>query len=825
MNKQSRKQWKKSKYITGMALLLAALEMIMIFVGNHLQTVSNQNLQEAYQNQIKYKTLAMELKECSDYLTNEVRAFASTGQMQHFENYWREARQRMRREEILEEIEKADIPAEEERDLEKAKYFSDTLMHIEISSMRLMLEAKEITEVQRTDSSEEEFLNHWITYVKNYPLEKDYQVTKKEKSDLAESVLYGSSYTAYKNLIDSNVEKFQTAMNQRLNKTVEQANQQYRQAFFIQIFFGIGEFAVLVLLLALFQRWYIRPVNLYKKTIERQHGRRKMFVEPAGVWELQQFAEEFNGLSAEMLTELNRSERIERELLEAKKQAEKANRVKSRFLTQMSHELRTPLHTISGYLFLLEDTRLSGEQRRYAENMHLATDLLLEEINEILDYSKLESGKMTFEEKNFSLRQLTDTLQGMLENEAEQRNLSFTVKIGEEVPEYIYGDPLRLRQVLTNLVYNGFKFTKTGGVKVTIRGLHFTTKQCVLEFSVEDTGIGIRREQRQAIFDAFAQADESITRKYGGTGLGLPICRKMVEEMSHGQYRLLLESEEGRGSRFFFDMAFPYGKKEKVRNKESVGQKKKKRKLPVLIVDDHPVNLILEAELLHKFGYVADTEADGEQVIARMRQKHYDLVFLDLSMPKISGYEVSRQIRQNPKWKDVVLVALTANTGEDVEVKVREAGMNDYLPKPVPMERLKNLLEKYTNEIHIIEKEHATGEEGELVAFRNLEQQFYGDQEAVRELLTIFAEDNEGLLDRLQQLRKEQDWKQLEMEIHRIKGVSGNLLCRPLEERAKICLAGIKKQVWKEADQEAFSEVFTQTMQVIRDYVTKENDV
>ena len=208
-----------------------------------------------------------------------------------------------------------------------------------------------------------------------------------------------------------------------------------------------------------------------------------------------------------------------------------------------------------------------------------------------------------------------------------------------------------------------------------------------------------------------------------------------------------------------------------------------------------------------------------------MRQQHYDLVFLDLSMPKVSGYEVSRQIRKNPEWKDVVLVALTANIGEDVEVKVREAGMNDYLPKPVPMERLKNLLEKYTNEIHIIEKEHSAGEEGKLVAFRSLEQQFYGDQEAVRELLTIFAEDNEGVLERLQQLQKEQNWEQLEMEVHRIKGVSGNLCCRPLEEKAKLCLNGIKKQIWKEADWQAFTDVFLQTMEAIRRYVIKENDV
>ena len=177
---------------------------------------------------------------------------------------------------------------------------------------------------------------------------------------------------------------------------------------------------------------------------------------------------------------------------------------------------------------------MSGEQRRYVENIRLAADVLLEEINEILDYSKLESGHMTFENKNFNLRHLADTLKAILENEAEQRNLTFVIEIDESVPEYVNGDPLKLKQVLTNLIYNGFKFTKEGGVTLSIKSLHFSSKQCVLEFSVKDTGIGVKKEQRQKIFDAFAQADASITRKYGGTGLGLPICRKIVHEMSKG---------------------------------------------------------------------------------------------------------------------------------------------------------------------------------------------------------------------------------------------------------------------------------------------------
>ena len=576
---------------------------------------------------------------------------------------------------------------------------------------------------------------------------------------------------------------------------------------------------MLVLILVIFDRWYIKPVNRYKKTIERQHGRRRIFVEPEGVWELQQFAEEFNALSSDMLREFAKSEQIERELMDTKRQAEKANQVKTQFLTQMSHELRTPLNTISGYLYLLEDTKMSGEQRRYTENMHLATDILLEEINEILDYSKLESGRMTFENKNFSLRQLTDTLQSILENEAEQRNLSFEIQMDENLPEYIQGDPLKLKQVLTNLVYNSFKFTKEGGVKLMIHGLHFSKTMCVLEFIVEDTGIGIKKEQRQAIFEAFAQADESITRKYGGTGLGLPICRKIVQEMSHGKYTLLLESEEGKGSRFFFDMDFAYGKKVSKKKKKTAADKKKRRNLSILIVDDNRVNLIMEAEILHKFGYLADVESDAEQVLKRMGEKKYDLVFLDISMPKISGYELSRQIRKEEKWKDTVIIALTANIGEEVKEKVKEAQMNAYLPKPVPMEKLKELLEEYTDVvIEANETEVREPEENEFIAFHQLEKQFYDDKEAVIELLMIFAEDNEKFEVKLRKAAEEKNWEQMEMEVHRIKGVSGNLLCKPLEKAAKECLENVKKKKWKKEQEEQLYTVLKDTLQAIERY-------
>ena len=839
-------KWKKSNYITGVVLLLAIVQMAMIFDGVWLQKSSAETLQEAYSNQITYRTLASDLGNYSDYLTNEVRKFAVTQDLQYFENYWDEVKLQKHREKIIDQIEAADIPTSEERSLELAKYYSDTLMHIEISSMRLVLETMDLTGLDHTNSKDSEqdgdkqtnndqnaFLAECIRYVKEYPLESDYQLDNnernKEKAHQAQLILYGNAYDTYKNLIDSNIENFQKAMNARLAREVLSARHNSNQAVFLQIFFGIGEIVVLVLILIIFQRWYIKPVIRYKKTIEHQHGRRKMFVEPEGVWELQEFAREFNALSTDMLSELVKSEKIEQELMDAKRQAEKANQVKTQFLTQMSHELRTPLSTISGYLFLLEDTRMSGEQRRYMENIHLAADILLEEINEILDYSKLESGRMTFENKNFSLHQLTDTLKAILENEAEQRNLTFTIDIDKNVPEYVHGDPLKLKQVLTNLIYNGFKFTKEGGVTLCIKSLHFATKQCVLEFRVEDTGIGVKKEQCQKIFDAFAQADASITRKYGGTGLGLPICRKIVQEMSKGKYTLLLESEEGVGSCFYFDMDFEYGKEEKKRKKETLSDKRSKRSLSILIVDDNKVNRILEAEVLHKFGYIADTEGDPEAVLSRMHETAYDIVFLDISMPKISGYELSMQIRKDAAFQNTILIALTANIGEDVIKKVKEAGMNDYLPKPIPMEQLKELLETYTAQtIHtlhapqLIESKIAAKTD-ELIALQGLEDQFYGDKGAVAELLTIFVEDNVSFCEKLKETIARADWEAAEMQVHRIKGVSGNLMCYPLEAAAKMCLMDIKKQKWNETHSEQLFSIFEQTMQEVSAYVSHFN--
>lgn len=811
---------KKSKNITRLMLFLAVLEMVMVLYGTYQLWTSSENLQRAEEARYEYRNGSEALEECSDYLTREARLFAVTGDVEHFRNYWYEAEEEKQRENVIEEMEKANLPMEEENLLARAKYFSDTLMHIEISSMRLTLESRNIA---KEEYSEDTFLQKWMDYVKSYPLESDFKLKKKsQKKEMAVQILFGSSYEKYKEIIDNNIGQFQEKMEKRLNGEVNKAQEQTRQAGIWQIVFVAGEMLVLVLIFISFHKMYIQPLLRYTDTIDLQQHKRQFFIEPEGVWELERFGEVFNQLSSDLLEELNHREEVERQLRAAKEEADEANQTKSNFLAQISHEIRTPLNAVLGYLFLLENTKLSGEQRRYAGNMHMAADILLEEINEILDFTKIESGKMLFERKNIDLFHMVEELKSVLENEGKKRGLSMDFQVDEDVPRYLKADALRLKQILTNLLFNGLKFTKEGSVSLFIHARRLGKNSCTLEFVVKDTGIGIKREQQLKIFDAFAQSDASITRKYGGTGLGLPICKRMIEEASNGRYTLLLESKEGMGSQFFFTLDFAYGEMVEIQEKEAKRSVEKRESLPVLIVDDNQINLVMEREILHKFGYEADVESDPHKVMGRMEQKKYALVFLDISMPELSGFDVCRMIRERKEWASTIVIALTANIGDDVVEKVQEAGMNDYLSKPIPIERLRELLEKYTDCLfdETITEDDEEAEDA-YVSIEKLKDLLNGDEAAVKELLEIFLEDNGQFEKKVLEYVQVKDNKALEMELHRIKGVSGNLQCGPLEQIAWKCMEAVKEEKEWSREYKELLDVFQKTMEEIRRYIEK----
>lgn len=819
------KELRKTKYISGGLFLLAVFAMGLVFVGSFNQRKSEQYLEQKEANRLYYRLLGEQLEIVSDFMTEQARSFAVTGDMKYFKQYWHEVKNVKQREKVIEEIEELGVPQKEEGYLERAKYFSDTLMHIEISSMKLTIEGYDIS----GDSCKgDKTMDECYRYVKDYPFEKDYYCeSSSEKKEKSIEMLFGTDYEAYKNLIDRNIDSFQNTMNKRLDASVKEAKKKANKAFNQQIMFGAIEIMVFILMLYLIRKLYLQPILHYTHAINRDREENNYFVYPQGCFEIESFGKAFNKLSSKLLKELAYREKAETELLEIKEQLEEANQSKDEFWAHISHELRTPLNAVLGYLYLLQDTHLSGEQKRYVENMQFSSEILLEEINEILDFSKIEAGKLSYEMKQFSIGSLIEGLRAMLENEAKQRKLTLEIELEENLPKNLIGDSLRLKQVLTNLVFNGLKFTKEGSVllKVSIEDIKEGEVPVItLKFEVKDTGIGIPPEKQEDIFQAFTQASASITRKYGGTGLGLPICKQIIEQISNGKYTIELESEYGRGSTFSFCMDFEVGQEmeEEEKNQFELDIKKKKD-ISILIVDDNKINLILEEELFHKFGYEVDVENNPENVISRMENKKYSMVFLDISMPEISGYDLSIQIRKQKKWDKVIVIALTANIGSKILYNVRKAGMNGYLPKPININKLREILEKYAGEtIEEIDKEDIP-EYGEYVKFAFLEEQLNGDRNAVKELLNIFMDDNETFEKNIDNLTKEKDWDGLEQELHRLKGVCANMKCKLLEEAVWKCYQRVKQREPFFVEKKNMIHILRETIKEMGSY-GKEND-
>ncbi|WP_224365510.1 ATP-binding protein [Hyalangium versicolor] len=471
--------------------------------------------------------------------------------------------------------------------------------------------------------------------------------------------------------------------------------------------------------------------------------------------------------------------RAEQALRESKKAAEAATAAKSQFLARMSHEIRTPINGVIGMIELVMSSPLTSSQREHLETAQSSAELLLQLVNDVLDFSKIEAGRLDLAEMPFSLRECLERPLKGLAARARGKGLRFTVELAEELPNAVRGDPLRLSQVLINLLGNAVKFTQQGEVRLVARVVERSAKDCLLEFSVVDTGIGIDVSRQRAIFEAFTQAEAETAQHFGGTGLGLTICHQLVQMLGG---MISVESTVGKGSCFRFTARLGIEERtyKEIEPAQPHPRTKVRRSLRVLVVEDNVVNQQVARGLLELDGHQVETVERGELALARLRDERFDVILMDIQLPDMDGLEVTRRLREEEERLGRArtrIIGLTAQAIVGDREKGLATGMDEYLTKPVRGRQLAEALDRIVGEA-LPEPAAPAPELSRCLDRASLDELVGGDGELLARVVRLFLQYGPEMRDALLAAFAGDDAKALVGTAHKLKGALGDLAAR-----------------------------------------------
>jgi signal transduction histidine kinase/CheY-like chemotaxis protein len=506
-----------------------------------------------------------------------------------------------------------------------------------------------------------------------------------------------------------------------------------------------------------------------KRAVELGIANKKLVFQTAEKADQKRVSKELNEakLAAERATKI--AEEAKSKAESATRIAEDAVKAKQQFLSNMSHEIRTPMNAIIGFTKVVLKTDLTAKQKEYLTAIKMSGDALIVLINDILDLAKVDAGKMTFEQTPFKMASSLSAMLHLFETKIQEKNLELVKEHDSKIPEVLVGDPVRLHQIILNLVSNAVKFTTKGKISVSSRLLKQNAESVTIEFAVTDTGIGIPANKIEKIFENFQQASSGTARLYGGTGLGLAIVKKLVEAQN-GSIRV--KSKVGKGSTFSFQLSFLKTKAEAEAETGLVELDTEIKNIKVLVVEDIALNQLLMKTLLDDFGFERDIADNGRIAIEKLQTKSYDIILMDLQMPEMNGFETTEYIRNKMNSK-IPIIALTADVTTVDLAKCKAVGMNDYIAKPVDERLLYSKIVGLVKKSSFIRHIDTGGKNGTIKKLKCIDMAYIvrltkSNPTLMMEMIALYLEQTPPLINTMKKSLQDKDWETLYSAAHKM---------------------------------------------------------